>query len=53
MELESPPEPITISPERIGASRRPLYDGDGDSVTIKRHMSARYTRLLAQLNVAG
>ena len=53
MELESPPGPITILPEGIGASGRPLYDGDSDYVTIKGHMSARYIHLLAQPNVAG
>ena len=52
-ELESPPEHITISPEEISASRPPLDDRNIDFVTVKCHMPARYTRLLAQLNVGG
>ena len=53
MELEVPPEHITITPDGIGASRPPLDDGDNDSVTIQRHISARYINLLAQLNAVG
>ena len=51
MELESPP--VHISPEGGDDSRSPLDDGDNDPVAVHRHMSARYTNLLAQLNAAG
>ena len=53
MELKGPPEHIAIAPEGTSASRPPLDDGDNDPVTVKRHLSARYTNLLAQLNAAG
>jgi hypothetical protein len=53
MELEGPPEDINISPVGRSGSRSPLDDGDNDSVTVNRHMSARYINLLAQLNAAG
>ena len=53
MELEGPPEHVTNTPERIGGSRPPLDDGDDDSVTVERCMSARYTNFFAQLNAAG
>lgn len=53
MELEGPPEHITITPEGIGGSRPPLDDGDDDSVTVERCMSVRSTNFFAQLNAAG